>query len=129
VHGGSLFLINLGVKATVEALRGELRVSVKCYSAVLLTLIRLSTKAIPGTLGWTGVLYEAHCTIIAYSLTYSCTLEAVFGLPERDWMGRGLLLKQACVCTCLWKHQKTWQLRLARLGWSLWMTDRWLGLF
>jgi hypothetical protein len=46
-----LFIIRFNVKATVEALWGGLQVSVKCYSAVLLTLIRLSTKAIPGTFG------------------------------------------------------------------------------
>lgn len=77
-------LIRLSVKATVGASWGGLRVSVKCYSAVFLTLIRLSIKATPGALGWTGVLYGAHCTIIAYSLTYSGALEAVYGSHERD---------------------------------------------
>ena len=45
-----LILIELSVKATVEALWGGLRVSVKCYSTVFLILIRLSIKATPGTL-------------------------------------------------------------------------------
>jgi hypothetical protein len=44
----------------------------------ILILIKLSAKANPrGLPGWTRMLTRPICIILAYSLTYSCTLKVV----------------------------------------------------
>ena len=59
----------------------------------LLIPIELGAKSGRGPPGWTAVSINCYCTILAYSPTYSCALEAVYGLRDGDWTGGGLLPK------------------------------------